>query len=127
MADQKVEPDATEQRPAEDVAEVAAVERAATPEMPARVAVTREQIAAIVPRGMERVGECCLIRGMTLEETRAILLEEHAKKFPPVGTPEAPEPQFRAVGPIKAQPAPGVVVGAESWDKAEMKRALTGL
>ena len=45
-------------------------------------------ILEITPVGYEAIAERCIIEGSTVEETRAILLEENAKRIAPVGTVE---------------------------------------
>ena len=46
------------------------------------------EIRLITPRGLEVLAEKCIIEKKPLEETRALLLAEHTKLHPPVGTPE---------------------------------------
>lgn len=48
----------------------------------------KDQILAICPRGLESVADDCILRGLDLEAARKELIEAHAKKAKPVGTPE---------------------------------------
>lgn len=60
--------------------------------------MTRRDVLAITPRGLEPCAEDCLLRGLDLEATRAVLLREHAKRYTPLGTPEAAPPTEPAKG-----------------------------
>lgn len=98
------------------------------PPAPQGIPVTREQLLALVPRGLEHAAERCVLEGMTLERARAALLVEHARRHPPVGTPEPPErttPPRRASESAPRAKAGGVgAISGMSLD--EIKRALTG-
>lgn len=95
------------------VPQVVTAARAAEPL--AREIVKRE-VMAICPPSLATVAERCLLEGKTFEETRAVLLAEHAKRYQPVGTPE-PAPVTKAVEEKRAAlPADDVLV-----------RSLTGM
>ena len=129
MKAETAQPDAAdEQRPEGEVEERAAVTPIViplgdVPEPPK--AATRAEIAEIVPRGLEAVGERCLIEGKTLEQTRGILLEEHTRRHPPVNMLEPDEPTYRAPGAAagNTQAAPKPKAEPTTRDYGE---ALTG-
>ena len=45
-------------------------------------------IRAICPRGLEPIAEQCILENLTVDDARKRMLEEHAKRTKPVGTPE---------------------------------------
>lgn len=78
--------------------------------------IVRREVMAICPPSLASVAERCLLEGKSFEETRAVLLAEHAKRYQPIGTPE-PAPVTKAVEEKRAAlPSDDVLV-----------RSLTGM
>lgn len=72
-------------------------ERAAEPPTePVPEEIRARSIRALAPNGMGVLAEQCILEGLSIEDARKRLLEEHTKHMTPVGTPEPTEPEKRA-------------------------------
>jgi phage head maturation protease len=60
---------------------------------PTETELRRRDIMAIAPEALRDVAERCIVEGKTVDEARAVLLEELNKRVKPVGTPEPKEPE----------------------------------
>jgi len=70
----------------------------------------KREVLAITPRGLENVAERAIAQGLDFEATRKVLLEEQAKRFAPLGTPEpvAPTAPPQRGGAAQPPAAPAV-------------------
>lgn len=87
-------------------------------------AATRDELAVITPAGYSAVAERCLIEGATLAQARAALLAEHARRHPPVGTPEPPAPTVRTRTVVTPSPNGGARL--QDLSTRDFRRALLG-